>query len=679
MKKTSRHIPSFFYIIALIVLFSSFLPLAVADNYCPCNDLDTCVEWVDEGSVSIKWGEVKTVDVNGVLYTFRADDFTGDLDAALISIENDGVVRKEFLFLDVYDRMSFEWDNEVMVLLEDITTDSYKTPSAKIAIYYRGIPELDIEFDASEETIQGVDVSSEQYAPGEEKTIEVEVTNTGDAWIEGVVLEIPLGELRLREKGEFQVKDNIIQKNLGCLEVDDSVELNFTVVAPEWDGKTSPYDINYFLNATAVGDDIKGDEHEFNGSLELTCTDPDMEVLLELTKDEINMTSWYVEELESGTDSYSSNSYEIRDATEFVFLRTHIYNTGLYTIDDLDVQFSEIPEDIVISEAYDSGDHSSMDANGQYYLGQKLIGIRSGKYSFDSVIVTADIFGEEMTWKSGTESLTIHGPHIVVDKDISGTGNDYAVSLTLNNDGDRAAWINLTDSIPANVTYVSGSVEKGLAGSSLPLSEWDLSTSRSNDSYTFSVEGVLLPPGSSLSMSYDVSSDTALYLPSAVCEFRAIGDYEGEVRSSFYVEGNEVKQYWKPLNGGWVTDENALDDVVVVQVEPEKEFEDEDDIDEDILYSSDEEILDTSDVSLEVQQESSDTSFFSAILDPLTSMFDKVQQFVGNTFDSVINGVLSLFGVVENSAIDAVENYLYVVIILIAVAVFGVVYTLISK
>ncbi|WP_340818427.1 hypothetical protein [Methanolobus sp. WCC4] len=685
MKKTSRYVPSLFYLTTLILLFSSFLPLAAADNYCPCNDLDHCVEWVKEGSTSLEWGQVETVAVNGVVYTFRSDDFTEDLDAALISIEKDWVVKKEFLFLDVYDRMSFEWDNEILVVLDDITTDGYKTPSAKLTIYYRGLPELKVEFDASEETIQGVEVSSEQYAPGEEKVIDVEVRNTGDAWIESVVLEIPLGELNLREKGDFQLKDNVLRKNLGCLEQDDSVELNFTVVAPEWDEKTSPYDINYYLNATATGDDIKGNSHEFSGSMELSCTEPDMEVILEITRNEINMTSWYVKELESATNSYSSSNYEIRDATEFVFLRTHIYNIGLYTIDDLNVQFSEIPEDLVISEAYDSGDHSSMDDNGQYYLGQKLIGIRSGKYSFDKVVVTADFFGEELTWESGTGSLTIHGPHIVVDKGLSGADDDYTVTLKLSNDGNRAAWINLTDTVPVNVTYVDGSVEKGLEGSGLPLSEWDLSTTNSNDSFSFSVDGVLLPPGSSLSMSYDISSDVAPDLPPAICAFRAIGDYEGEVQSSFYVNGNEVKQYWKPLNGGWISDLAAIDDQASVDVMPaEKVIDDEDnnaDNNEDDLYSSDDEVsdLDISDMSVEVQQDDSTPTFLSKVLDPITGIFDRTQDFVSRTFTGALGGISSLFGVVESSAIDAVENYLYVIVVIIAAAVFGVVYTLISK
>ncbi|WMW24912.1 hypothetical protein RE474_12635 [Methanolobus sediminis] len=667
--------------LAVLLLFSSYLPLASANTECPCDDLDDFIEWVDEGSISVQWGQVETVAINGEVYTFRADDFDEDLNAALISIERDGIVRKEFLFLTgSSDRRWLEWDNEVAVVIADITLDGYKTPSVKLELYSRGRPSLEIEFEASEETVQGVDVSSEQYAPGEEKQIDVTIKNTGDAWIENVILEIDTGEMRVRSRGEFEYRDGILKENLGCLAVDDSIEMNFTVVAPEWDGKTSPYDIYYNIYAIVTGYDIKEESHEFNGSLNLNCTDPELKVVTELVNEEINMSTWYVKQLDKSTSTTGSIDYEIWGADEYSFLRTHVYNMGLYAIDNMDVQFSVIPEDIAISDIYESGDYSSMDTDGQYYLGQKLVPIAPGTYTFDKAVVTASFFGENYSWESASHTLKVHGPHIVVNKKLTKTDSDYTVSLDLSNDGDRAAWINLTDTIPDDVNYVSGSLEKSLEGSDLPLSEWDLITMVVNGTQMVSVKGVLLPPGSTLSMSYDFSSEQLPDLPAAVCEFKSIWDYGGEAQSSYYVDGAEVKQYWKPMNGGWVTESNITENVVVpVVVESEPELIDvSEETSDDDFYSTDDELPDTSDVVLEVETESS-TSFLSKILSPVSSIFDKVQQFVGNTFGGVLSGIASILGIAESAAVDAVENYLYAVVIGIALVVFLVVYTLISK
>jgi hypothetical protein len=663
--------------LAALLLFSSYLPLASANTECPCDDLDDCVEWVSEGSVSVQWGQVKTVEINDGSYTFRADDFDESLNAALVSIERDGVVRKEFLFLTgSYDRRWLEWDNEVKVEISSISEDSYKTPSVTLNLYSRGRPELDIDFSASSETVDGVDVSSEQYAPGEEKKIDVTVKNTGDAWIENVILKIDTGEMRVRSKEDFEYRDGFLKKNVGCLEAGDSVEMNFTVVAPEWDGKTSPYDLIYCINATAGGYDIKDGYFDANDSISFGCTDPELKVVTELIDTDINMSTWYVKQLDKSTSTAESIDYEIRGADEYSFLRTHVYNMGLYAIDNMNVQFSVIPEDIAISEIYESGDYSSMDTDGQYYLGQKLVPIAPGTYTFDKVVVTASFFGENYSWESGSHTLKVHGPHIVVNKKLTKTDSDYTVSLDLSNDGDRAAWINLTDTIPDDVNYVSGSLEKSLEGSDLPLSEWDLRTTVVDGTQKVSVEGVLLPPGSTLSMSYEFSSEELPNLPAAVCEFKSIWGYEGEVQSSYYVDGAEVKQYWKPMNGGWVS--NPDDTTEVVSVAAVKPASDLSENTNEELNSIADEVPDTSDVALAVEQEAS-PSFLSNILTPIGNFFDKAQQFVINTFGSTLEGISSVFGSAQNAATDAVENYLYVVVIGIALVVFLVVYTLISK
>ncbi len=676
MKKTSGHILSLFYLTALVLLFSSCLPFASANTNCPCDDLDTCVEWVSEGSLSIQWGQIENIEVNGIDYTFRADDFDEDLSAALISIEKAGVVRGEFLFLNGdYDRKWFEWDNEVKVELTDITEDSQKTPSAHVEIFSRGWPELEIIIEASSETVDDVDVSSEQYAPGEEKHIDVEVKNTGEAWIENAILNVDIGEFRLKAKGDFEYRDGIIKKNLGCLEVGDTTSINFTIVAPEWDGKTSPYDLIYYVNATAGGYDIKDGYFDANNSYSFGCTEPDIKVVFKIVNEEINMTSWYVQEFESSIDNRNSKDYEIWDAWEYSFLRTHVYNTGLYTVDDLTIDFTQVPDEFVIYETYESGSYNGMAPDGQYYLGQKLIPIRQGEYSFDSVVATANFFGKEFTWNSESGSITVHGPHVILSKSLSGSGTDYSVTLKAYNDGDRASWVNLTDIIPDELSYVGGSLEKSLEGSDLPLSEWDLSVSRVNGTQIVSVEGVLLPPGSTLTFGYDFSSSNAPDLPPAVCEFRGIGGYDGEAQSSHYDSGKEIKQYWSPFDSGWVSDTDGIDNVaaqIPIAVRSEKEVNSGDEA----LYSINEDITDE---SSDVYQLPATRNYFSEKADDIGTIFDKGQRAVTGPFEGMLDGILSLFSLVENAAVNAVENYLFLIIIVIALTVFSLAYTLIAK
>jgi hypothetical protein len=657
--------------------------MASANTECPCDDLDDCVEWVDEGSISVQWGQVETVEINGEIYTFRADDFGEDLNAALISIERDGVVRKEFLFLiGSSDRRWLEWDNEVAVVIADITLDSYKTPSVKLELYSRGRPELEIEFEASSETVDGVDVSSEQYAPGEEKKIDVTLKNTGDAWIENVLLKIDTGEMKVRSKEDFEYRDGILKENLGCLEVGDSVEMNFTVVAPEWDGVTCPYDLTYYINATASGYDIKDGYFDASDSISFECTDPELKVTMEIVNEEINMSTWYVKQLDKSTSTSASIDFEIRGADEYSFLRTRVFNLGLYAIDDMDVQFSVIPDDLVISEIYESGDYSSMAPDGQYYIGQKLVPIYPGKYTFDKVVVTTNFFGENYSWESGSEALTVHGPHIVLEKKLTNSNSDYTVTLGLSNDGDRAAWINLTDTIPNDVNYVSGSLEKGLEGSDLPLSEWDLSTTVVDGTQTVSVKGVLLPPGSSLFMSYEFSSEEVPDLPAAVCEFKSIWDYQGEAQSSYYEDGAEIKQYWSPLDNEWVDDPLAVATTLPVMVESQEteevtvnqQVETSDDTTEKEIVALNSVVDDnsesTGDINITMQ-----SSSFEIKNDP----FQRVKQAVGGPLDGLLDGIIKLFNIVESSAVNAVENYLYAIIIVIALAVFSLAYTLTSR
>ncbi|WP_406657572.1 hypothetical protein V7O62_03175 [Methanolobus sp. ZRKC2] len=660
------------YSLALILLIS-LAPLSSADSLCPCDDLDYCVDWVEVKAVNLKWGELGEVSVDGIKYKLRPDDFNDDRSGVLISAQKGNEdVRSEFLFLN--GDSTFHWEHDVRVMLTDIKKDSSETPIAYLKVFTRGLPVVDIDFKASSEEIDGVKVGSDQYAPGEEKHVEITVKNTGDGWIENAMLELDIGEFRLRSKEEFVFRDQILSKRLGCFLEDEEKTFNFTVIAPEWDGKTSPYSLTYNITAKVDGYDIKDDYYVFGGIASFECTEPKLEVKLEVVNEEINMSSWFVRPLYSQTDNWQSIDFEIWNAWEHSFLRTNIYNVGLYAIDDLEVQFSDIPEQLVVSEIYESGDYQRVSPEGQYYLGQKLIPLEQGKYTFDPVVVKTTFFGKDFTWSSGSANLNVHGPNIVFSKSLKHSGEDYVVELSVSNDGDRAAWVNVVDTVPPEANYVGGSFEESLQGE-VPLAEWDWSSSRMNGTQNISVDGVLLPPGKSFNFRYSINPSVAPSLPYATCEFRGIPDYEGELQSSRFVSGIEVGRYFDLSSGEWKddTEEPQITETIIASLDRENKCEEEnvlhstsEDDDELIIYES----------SIEVQEENSDDSFLSNLLGPLADFFTKAQQFVHNLFQSVLGGFSSAFGSMEGVAINAVENYLYAIVIIIALVVFGLVYTI---
>ncbi len=685
MIKTSYFKFSWSFIVALAFILI-FMPLVSASSFCDCDDLDDDVEWVSVGTVTAQWGKLGYIIVDEVEYKFRPDDFNDDLKSVLLSSQRaEGEVRSEFLFLEAADEDKwFHWDHDIKVVLTGITQAGDSTPSASFEIFKRGKPELEITFSSESDEVDGVSVAEDQYAPGEEKRVFLEVKNSGDAWVESVLINVDLNDFRLREKGEFEYFDKVMKKNIGCLEVGESKKLNFTVVAPKWDGRTSPYELNYAVNASAGGYDIKGAyyESESDDSMIFHCTDPELKVELELVTSQIledgsssstiNMTSWFSRSLDRKTSTWQSSDFEIWNAWETAFLRTNIYNIGLYDISNPVVSFSEIPRNLLINEVHESGDYGHITPEGQYYLGQRLIPIRQGEYTFQPVKVDVNFFGKDFSWKSDSQSLTVNGADVSLKKSLSQTGDDYTITLEVKNHGNRAAWVKVCDHVPEYVTYVGNSLEESLAGEK-PLSEWDWSVTRQNSSLNFSVDGVLLAPGETFAFDYQVSSDESPDLPYATCEFRSIPNYEGELRSSFFVAGAEHQQHLDLSTGKWVNDTVS---VPIPIVDPESELEN----DEDILHSTDDESeLVSSEYSLGVEDADATPSFFSKILDSIGGTFEKIHKFVGSTFGKTLDSIASLFGVAENAAIDAVENYLYVVIIVIALAVFAIVSTLISK
>ena len=632
--------------------------MAIASDYCPDDDLETDVEWVNCGSAAIPWGKIYELEIGDRHYILRTDDFDSDLSATSVSIEKDGEVQAKVLFLNAQpENREFQMDAELKVELTGITTDQYQTPSAQLSFYRRGIPALVVDIVASSETFEEIAVSSGQYAPEKEKTITIGVSNPGEAWVENVKLIVDIGELELTGNHDLEYHDRMIFKNLGCMEKNSKESISFTVVAPAWDGTTSPYEINYNITASVTGFDIKDAEYDANNSITFSCTDPKLRVVKGPHCDELNMSTGYI----TGAKVYGILEYSV--------VSLGVYNIGFYTVGNLSIVDPPVPDDFVVVPINVNGDPVCVSDDSPYSTSYKLLPARPGKYTIDKVVARTNFYGKNFSWESDSSTITVHGPHMILSKSVEQEDNGTCkVIMNIHNDGDRAAWINLTDPVPASANYINGSSEQGIEGGTLPLGEWDLGVCRVNDSCLLSVTGVLLPPGESLAMSYRIHPDRfdELDLPYAMIEFRARSNYRGVVRSSFWEEGDEVNQIQDPLTGEWIVRSENQTGVSGDQAVSGGEG---------VEATSSEEDVNPPDPVLHSAASSS-----PVVLNGSTDMEMPVPQRMADTLPAKIKEkvqyAISVIETIEKSAVLLVENSLYIVIILPVVGGFLIAYLL---
>lgn len=411
--------------ISAIILLAS--PGTAGTNH-PADDLDTDIEWVSSGSTTVQWGKVAEIEIGDVPYLLKAHDFSSTDDAAAISVarKDGGITKSAILYINRGDDSWMHYDHEIKIELTGVSRDSYEVPSAKLNYYVRGNPELEIDITASSETFDDIEVSSDQYAPKKEKKITIDVTNTGEAWVENIDLEIDIGQLGIREKNDLEYHGQTLSTNLGYLDVNDKASVNFTIVAPEWDGVTSPYEISYDIIATANGVDIKGRMYEANASKTLSCTDPELNVVRKIYSEELYMSTWRA--------PLQSNVYD----DKYSVIRSEVYNTGFYAMTDVKVVDFTLPDGLYITETYEEGTPSYISSNDPYVIGYKLFPLKPGTYKIDKVTVTSNFYGKEFKWDAEGFTIEVNGPHITLKKTIQQEGNgNYRVTLTMQNTGDR--------------------------------------------------------------------------------------------------------------------------------------------------------------------------------------------------------------------------------------------------
>lgn len=539
----------------VLILLTFLIALVITPPIVAASDSEDPydIPWESFATKKIAWGKTQTVEVNNITYIIKAEDFDDDLNSAAISIAYGDEVKHDVLYKDDSLEWGADWDAKLKVQLTSITTDKYETPYANLKFYKEKFtfPELKIDISASSETVDGIKVSSGNYTPDEKKVITIKIKNIGDARAEDVKLEVNIGDLVLKTTPAFKVKGSVLSKNIDYIENDTENKFEFSVYTPEWDGITSPYEINYTIETSAwLEDEDYEDDYFVSDNITLSFIEPELKAINDVTETEINMSAWYL----------PGNHWE--DELEHIVVSREVYNIGFYPIDNLRVNNPSIPEDLMVTKIYEEEIFPyGPEDNTLYVHSFRLMPLKPGKYTIPSFYANATFFEHNITDEAKEVKVVVHGPYIVLDKTIGSIDeNLYNVTLRVKNEGDRAAWASLQDSIPYEAGYIAGSAEQTIEKINLSLNEWVFEMVPVEDGYNLTLSGVFLPPNEEFEMSYKIYPENVeeLDLPSARIDFVDRNDYRAYVISPLYEEGEKYAKTLNVSSGEWILQKYSL-------------------------------------------------------------------------------------------------------------------------
>lgn len=501
-------------------------------------------------------------------------------------------------------------DHELKVELTDITEDDQHIPHVKLNYYRRGNPKLEIAIEPSTETRYGVSVGTTNYYPGKEKDILIRVKNTGEGWADSIKLDIDLvgfslsgNKTNISENGQISGKH--ISKNLEWIAKGQERTVDFTVVAPEWDKISSPFEMdpcNISVNVT--GKDILGYRHKASNNISCTpvSPEPDIEISQQpytygieanavsqtdengnksgfalsvfnfSINNEIYMNPWYLK----GSEVHGLKSCYI--------LRESCHNLENYRLKNLSFVPPTLPDGLFLAGTYKGGetpsisddgispsggeisvdiqgktDHNNLSGNfpktisgnKSYYADYVIIPIHPGTYELGTFSVSADCYGRNLSKTSEAVTLKVHGCNISVNKSIeNATEGKVNMLITVKNTGDRPAIVRLIDRIPQEAELVQNNISVWrngqLQNTSIPLQGWELKNSKEKSSTNVSAYLPLQPEGYyDLRYSLQPGNLSNLDLPYAKADFTEV-DFE-KINSSDrnYYKGTVLSSFFK--------------------------------------------------------------------------------------------------------------------------------------
>jgi len=119
-----------------------------------------------------------------------------------------------------------------------------------------------------------------------------------------------------------------------------------------------------------------------------------------------------------------------------------------------------LPEHFVMDPDTDIGWTFDLAGNGKKLCRYSIKSLRPGEFTLPATKVALTHLGITYIKYTNTSQLTIHGPFIHLTKTAvpAGVGLNDTVEITVivNNDGDRAAHVRITDDIPTGAVFTSG-------------------------------------------------------------------------------------------------------------------------------------------------------------------------------------------------------------------------------
>lgn len=198
---------------------------------------------------------------------------------------------------------------------------------------------------------------------------------------------------------------------------------------------------------------------------------------------------------------------------ERAYIELKIKNLKEAPLEHVEV-ISPVPEEFIFDPDISPSWNFSLEAYGQKTISYSLKALKPGNYTFERTRVLVDIGGRTYTKTLNESQMIIHGPDIDLTKsvssDIVGVGGTLDVDITVNNSGDRATYVSVSDELPFGAVLLSG----------------DTSGSK------------VLHPADTLSLTYSIRMDKSgeIVIPSVKAESVDSKEYEQTVYSKrFFV------------------------------------------------------------------------------------------------------------------------------------------------
>ncbi|WP_292470934.1 CARDB domain-containing protein [Methanolobus sp.] len=382
------------------------------------------IEWSDSkvSSATLKWGSAVKADD----YTIKAEDFDSE---GFVSI---GIYRSGVL-LDkspVQSGNGFEYrdtekGDDVRVFVKSMNLDiddwtgNMENPTAVVEVYDRGIPEMDITIKPEKDEYDPRTVAY-QYIEAS-----IDIKNKGDAKAYDMDVEIDVDGMELAD-GKLTYNYISVDED----EVLDTIDIKLEI--PHYWEET---DVD--ITVTTKSEDINGDILE----------DTETETITILPVVELVITKTIAEEIYMDETAHISVS---------------IWNNGIYSLNSVKVS-NTVTEDLEVQDSVGNDltvSFSPKETKAKVFE-YTLKPTKTGKYTIPTTTATfKDPDGQTRTFSADTSTIQINGPDIVLTKTVSpesiNPGDSTTVKVTVKNQGNRDASVVTTETIPDDVTFVSG-------------------------------------------------------------------------------------------------------------------------------------------------------------------------------------------------------------------------------